>query len=288
MIALARRLARLGVLGLNARNAGLLTSLNPRAVRPVVDDKAALAGLCERVGIPTPELYAVVRRHGDIAAAAELVASLAECGCVVKPARGFGGRGVRVLPPGFEPDRAALAGHLAETLAGRFSLGGTPDAALVQRLVTPHPALEPLAPGGIPDVRVVVYRGEPAMAMLRLPTARSAGRANLHQGGVGVGVDLATGHTTHALHGGDAPLFHPDTDAPLVGVRVPHWPTLLALAVRLARATGLGYVGADLVIDGDLGPMALEANARPGLAIQLANRAGLAAACAAIDARLGR
>ncbi|MRR31196.1 alpha-L-glutamate ligase-like protein, partial [bacterium] len=39
--------------------------------------------------------------------------------------------------------------------------------------------------------------------------------------------------------------------------------------------TGLGYLGVDLVIDRDRGPLLLELNARPGLAIQLANRHGL-------------
>ena len=37
----------------------------------------------------------------------------------------------------------------------------------------------------------------------------------------------------------------------------------------------LGYVGADIVVDARRGPVILELNARPGLAVQLANRAGL-------------
>jgi hypothetical protein len=45
--------------------------------------------------------------------------------------------------------------------------------------------------------------------------------------------------------------------------------------VRAADETGLGYVGADLVVDAIQGPVLLEMNARPGLMIQLANRAGL-------------
>jgi glutathione synthase/RimK-type ligase-like ATP-grasp enzyme len=39
--------------------------------------------------------------------------------------------------------------------------------------------------------------------------------------------------------------------------------------------TGLGYLGVDLMIDEDKGPLMLEVNARPGLAIQLANGIGL-------------
>jgi len=39
--------------------------------------------------------------------------------------------------------------------------------------------------------------------------------------------------------------------------------------------TGLGYQGVDLVLDKNKGPLILELNARPGLNIQVANRAGL-------------
>ena len=42
-------------------------------------------------------------------------------------------------------------------------------------------------------------------------------------------------------------------------------------------AIPLGYLGVDLVVDAELGPMVLELNARPGLTIQLANRRGLRA-----------
>jgi len=47
--------------------------------------------------------------------------------------------------------------------------------------------------------------------------------------------------------------------------------------------TGLGYLGVDLVIDRDHGPLLLELNARPGLAIQLANHSGLFARLQLVD-----
>jgi hypothetical protein len=39
--------------------------------------------------------------------------------------------------------------------------------------------------------------------------------------------------------------------------------------------TGLGYIGVDVVLDANHGPLLLELNARPGLAIQIANFQGL-------------
>ena len=127
----------------------------------------------------------------------------------------------------------------------------------------------------IPDVRVILYRNEPAMAMLRLPTKASGGRANLHQGGIGTGVDLDSGRTNHAVLRNRFVERHPDTGVPVVGMRVPYWDQVLQLSRRVAEAVGLGYIGVDIVVDACDGPMLLEANARPGLAIQIANGRGL-------------
>lgn len=46
-------------------------------------------------------------------------------------------------------------------------------------------------------------------------------------------------------------------------------------ASQSTELTGLGYVGVDMVLDKNLGPLILELNARPGLAIQIANFRGL-------------
>ena len=56
----------------------------------------------------------------------------------------------------------------------------------------------------------------------------------------------------------------------------------------VARAVGLGYIGVDIVVDVNEGPMLLEANARPGLAIQIANGRGLLPRLEAIDAQLDK
>jgi hypothetical protein len=113
------------------------------------------------------------------------------------------------------------------------------------------------------------------MAMCRLPTAESDGRANLHQGAIGAGIAIASGRATHATCHNDIVTHHVDTQAPIVGFQVPAWDEVLALAVRAAEISGLGYVGVDVVVDLEHGPLLLELNARPGLAIQIANNEGL-------------
>jgi alpha-L-glutamate ligase-like protein len=158
---------------------------------------------------------------------------------------------------------------------------------MVEERLEIHPVLAPLRDDGVPDIRVIVYRGLPVMCMMRMPTRFSDGRANLHQGAVGIGIDLVNGCTVHAMLRGRSVESSPDTGAPILGLQLPDFDQVLRIAVAATDQTGLGYVGADVVLDARLGPVILELNARPGLAIQLANRAGLLPRLDAVDASLG-
>jgi alpha-L-glutamate ligase-like protein len=287
----ARKLKELGILGINHRNAACILDHNPRSLFPVVDDKLRMRALCERIGVPTPKVYAVVGYHAELGRLPQLRGQQADF--VVKPNHGSAGRGVLVFVGrdgtsyvrhnGERVPLDQLRQHVSDILSGMYSLGGRPDQAVVQQRVRLHPAFGPCTYKGIPDIRVVLYRNRPAMAMLRLPTRTSNGRANLHQGGIGAGVDLDSGTTNHAVLYNRFVERHPDTDAPLVGMRVPYWDRVLSMSCKVAEAVGLGYVGVDIVVDAEEGPMLLEANARPGLAIQIANGQGLGPRLQEID-----
>jgi alpha-L-glutamate ligase-like protein len=290
----ARRLRELGILGMNRRNAAYILDHNPRALYPLVDDKLRMRDLCVRIGVPTPEVYAEVRYHSELRRLAALLGDRADF--VVKPNRGSAGRGVLVLMgregAGYRRHNGEVLRpeqvrqHFSDILSGMYSLGGRPDQALVQQRVRLHPAFASVAYKGIPDIRVILYRNRPAMAMLRLPTKASNGRANLHQGGIGVGVDLDSGRTNHAVQSNRFIEQHPDTKVSVVGMQVPYWREVLHMSRRVAEAVGLGYLGVDIVVDAELGPMLLEANARPGLAIQIANARGLLPRLEEIDREL--
>ncbi len=278
-----RRLKELGILGMNRRNAECILDLNPRRHFPVVDSKRKMAELCGRIGVPTPAIYEVVRTHSALRRLPQLLAGRSDF--VIKPDRGAGGRGILVITGragdrfvrhnGEAMDLGDVRQQVSSIVSGLFSLGERPDEALVQQRVLLHPAFETISFQGIGDVRVIVYRKTPVMAMLRLPTRLSGGRANLHQGGIGAGVDLATGRTCQAVMRDRLVEVHPDTGVSLVGFQVPNWPQIMDMACRVAQEVGLGYLGVDIVLDRDQGPLLLEANARPGLAIQLANGQGL-------------
>ena len=82
---------------------------------------------------------------------------------------------------------------------------------------------------------------------------------------------------------------HPDTGRDLSKeLVVPMWEEHLLIASRSYEMTELGYFGADIVLDKNKGPMLQELNARPGLAIQIANGEGLAARLEYLDANMPR
>jgi alpha-L-glutamate ligase-like protein len=292
----ARRLRRLGILGMNCRNAAYILDHNPRRLYPIVDDKLRMRELCVKIGVPTPAVYATIGYHSELRRLAETLGNRDDF--VIKPNRGSAGRGVLVITGrdghayvrhnGERLPLEALRQHLSDILSGMYSLGGRPDQAMIQQRVRLHPDFAAISYKGIPDIRVIVYRNEPAMAMLRLPTRESNGRANLHQGGIGAGVDLASGRTHHAVQHNRFVLSHPDTGRPVVGMRVPYWREVLEMSRRVAEAVELGYVGVDIIVDEEEGPMLLEANARPGLAIQIANARGLLPRLLEIDAQRAR
>ncbi len=288
------RLRRAGVVGINGRNAGYVMPLNRRQLYPLVDDKRKTKELMMKASIAVPELYQVIDSQGQIKDFPDLMGG--RDSFVVKPANGSQGDGIividgrtkggwRKIGGGMVSD-GEMAYHLSNTLSGMYSLAGRPDVAMAEYRVGFDPVFEHITFRGVPDVRVLVYRGVPTMAMLRLPTRESDGKANLHKGGIGAGVDIATGLTMAGVQNVSIVETHPDTDASIVGLTVPHWPRILEISARSAEITGLGYLGVDIVLDKDLGPLILELNARPGLAIQIANQEGLKKRTDAVDAAI--
>lgn len=276
-------LREMGVVGINMRNARFLLPNNPRRLYELVDNKLRTKQLATEHDLAIPETYAVVRSPHETARIERLLGDHESF--VIKPARGSGGKGVLVImsregnsfikPSGARLSLDEVRHHCSNILAGLFSLGGRRDVALIEHRVQPAKALTEISFQGAPDIRVVMLYGYPVMAMLRASTRESDGRSNLHQGAIGVGIDLATGKTIRAVHHGRPIERHPDLKVPVVGVQLPHWDAILDIAVTCHEMTGLGYLGVDLMIDEEAGPLMIEVNARPGLAIQLANGVGL-------------
>jgi alpha-L-glutamate ligase-like protein len=281
--------ARARVVGINRRNVTLVYPHNDRHDFPLADDKLLAKERFVAAGVPVPETLAVC---DGLFAVPGVVEGLRGKGrFVVKPSNGSGGGGILVVGE-WDAERGAwtraggrtigplqLERHLADIVFGVHS-NQLEDWGFVERRIEPHPFFDALWADGLCDVRVITLHATPVLSMIRVPTAESGGRANLHQGGLGIAVDLASGATTRALHHGRAIARHPESGAPLVGLALPGWPAVLDVARRAAAAVPLGYLGVDVVVDRERGPLVLEINARPGLEIQNVNGIGLADALA--------
>ncbi len=281
----------LGILGINNRVGRYILRHNKRANYPLVDNKVLTAQRAEAWGIPTPENYFIVENYGSLKNLHLKLMSYDSF--VIKPARGSQGNGIIVIKEIIREDRNGevrilcrrsndklmdveeVRHHISGILSGLYSLSGQSDIAIVQAKIDKHPIFDDYSFGGIPDVRVIVFEGFPVMSMVRLPTRSSDGRANLHQGAIGAGINLSDGRTNNAVIRNQVVDVHPDTGHKLLGLKLPFWPEILELAARCYDMVGLGYLGADIVLTPDQGPILLELNARPGLGIQIANLAGL-------------
>lgn len=265
-----------GVLGINRRNVDLVRRRNPRRFFPIANEKLLAKETLAAAGVPVAPTLATFASFGELRQLDDRLDGLDEF--VVKPGRGAGGRGILVVA-GREADgrfrtaggrlvtRDELRRHIADIVFGVYSFDRA-DVAFVEPRLKPHPFFAALFAGGLSDVRVITVDERPALSMIRVPTVASGGRANLHQGAIGLGVDLETGLVHRAWLRKRSVERHPDTGDLLIGQRVPAWETIREMAATVARALPLKYLGVDIVVDRDAGPLVLEVNARPGLEIQ--------------------
>ena len=278
----ARRSA-LKVLGMNQRNLNYIYPNNARKDFPAADDKILTKEIMAKAGVPVPETYRIYSYFYELQHLEQDLAVYDDF--VVKPSQGSGGGGIIVITGRYREGWAGASGraytlqdikkHISDIMFGVYSFDLS-DRALIEARIVQHDEMAALSPLGLADVRVIIYKDEPVLSMTRIPTKESDGRANLHQGAVGVGIDLVTGRTEHAILRGQPAVLHPDTGAGLIGRTIPFWGEVLSVARRAARAVPLKYLGVDISISRN-GPVLLEINVRPGLEIQNANLRGLRA-----------
>ncbi|MDO8503537.1 MAG: sugar-transfer associated ATP-grasp domain-containing protein [bacterium] len=291
------------ILGLNARSQLFSYQYNPPRGRKIAESKIWSKRVLRREEIPVPKIYKIFRAPQDVL---RFDWSSLPDSFVLKPSKGMGGEGIIVVKRRDSDKQSLILSdvrnkqslalrasdswitaqrtrvtiddlklHTLDILEGAFSLHTAPDVAFIEEYVGRHKTFRRFAYHGTPDIRIIVFNKVPVMAMLRLPTQESGGRANLHQGAIGVGIDIATGITTHATWHGEPVKFKPGTERKLHGIKIPHWDEILETAVRCQEVSGLGYLAVDIVLHPERGPMVLELNSKPGLQIQLANLSGL-------------
>jgi len=277
---------------MNRRNIAYIARYNDRKYFPLVDNKLTTKMIAAEFDLAVPKLMATITAQHEVERIEEMLDGITKF--VAKPAQGSGGKGILVVHDrdgeyfvkanGERIDLQELKRHLTNIISGLHSIGGRNDLAFIEEMVEIDDMFADYSFEGVPDIRLIVFQGIPIMGMLRLATRASDGKANLHQGAIGVGLDITTGEAIQAVQFNSIVESHPDTGARLENIKVPNWPALLRLASLCYDVTELGYLGCDIVIDKRYGPLILELNARPGLSIQIANNAGLVTRLRQIEA----
>ena len=283
------------ILGLNRRNQEYVRPYNPPSAKRIADNKILTKRVLAKEDIQTPEVYKLIRTKKQLKF---LDWDSLPKSFVIKPNQGTGGNGIVVFygkkkgenawirPNGNIMTKNDIILHIENILDGRFSMGNRQDIAIIEERVKTDPLLKEYSYKGVPDIRVICFNGVPIMAMIRIPTKRSNGTANLHSGAICTGLDIATGITTYSMQMDTNSPFtdtYEDIDMTtdlvenkvLRGIHIPNWDNILTIALKCQRISKLGYIGVDIALDSEKGPVVFELNARPGLGIQVANKAGL-------------
>lgn len=271
-----------GLLGINARNLLYIRPYNKKKAIKLADDKIKTKQFLAAREIPVPKLYNIIKTPEDLA---KFDFNSLPQTFVIKPNNGFGGEGIIPIvkkdgnswigASGNKYTKADLEDHIHDVLDGRFSISNVGDYAFFEQYIVADNIIGKFAYEGLPDIRVVVHNLIPVMAMLRLPTKESGGKANVHQGACAVGIDIAKGECTYIAYKGKIVDELPNGLGKIRGVKIPFWDEILLIASKVQLITNLGYLAADICLDKNSGPVLLEINARAGLQVQVANLAPL-------------
>ncbi len=269
------------VLSMNQRNLGYVYPHNARHDFPIANDKLLCKETLATIGVPLAKTHFSYRYFYEMTGLADDLRSLEDF--VIKPSNGSAGNGIVVIV-GREGDEwigisgkrysiEELRRHIADIIFGVYSFDKQ-DAAIIEQRIEQHQVFNNLFDRGLADVRIILFRNQPVLAMSRVPTLMSDGKANLHQGAIGMGIDIQDGRCHRAMHKGEPISAHPDSGASLIGVHIPFWNEIISHSRNVAEAVPLKYIGIDIAIASD-GPVLLEINARPGLEIQNVNGHGM-------------
>lgn len=177
------------VLGINERNMSFTKKYNRGKSRNIADDKYRTHKVLAKAGIPQPKLLAVIKTEAELS---NLDFETLPDSFVIKPAYGFGGSGNLLIfgkskkngnyigAGGKQYTESHIRAYCNSILANAYSLKAAKkiDFVLIQERIKIDNELKRISYSkGLPDIRIVLYKSIPLMAMLRLPTRDSNGKA---------------------------------------------------------------------------------------------------------------
>ncbi|MHA1566300.1 MAG: sugar-transfer associated ATP-grasp domain-containing protein, partial [Alphaproteobacteria bacterium] len=229
-------------------------------------DKLAFYEWCEEHEIPTP----ATRPFGEMERLCRGSVGSSPGEYFVKPRFGGSGRNVgRFITFGDEKFLLFSKIHRAADASRVAAQVGADEDYIMQDYVRQHPVISALYAGSVNTIRVeTIDTGREIIvntALLRVGTGMSVSD-NWSTGGLIVNIDTQTGRTDGSArrklkYGGQTFDRHPDTDAQLSGIQIPHWRDVREICEKAAaQIRPFKMLGWDVAIT-EGGAVLIEVNA---------------------------
>jgi len=267
------------ILGQNARNLNFISKYNDDLAKSLADSKIKTKEFLSKKWVKIQESLAVIKNHKELE---DFDLNSLPLPFVVKPNSGYWWKWIIVFEKKDKENNFIttdlekyslknLQNHISDILDGFYSLSGSRDRAIFERKIILDHSIELLWKFWLPDIRVIVFNSVPVIAMMRVPTANSKWKANLHMWACWLWVDIWSGKITYITQFRKMIKSIPGI-WDVRWVEIPHWEEILKLAVKVQQVTNIWYIWCDIVLDNNFGPLLLEMNVRPGLEVQVANK----------------
>ena len=293
------------ILGINKRNLAYIKKLNPQKGIRLADNKSKTKNFLEQRSIPVPKTYKHIKDRKELLEFD--FGTLPSDIFVIKPNKWSKGKGIFILkriplypvdtrpvhrrahwldrihhyiyknipdyPYGYEYrwriiSDSQLKKKLVAIFEGNYTLSHKADTILIEEKILPGSWFEQFCEHWLADIRVIICNLVPVAAMLRMPTIKSGGVANLAQWGMAFGIDIPKGVITTLAT--DTKIYYkdfPQDYAHLYKFAIPFWEDILLYSANIQYFVNMGYIGIDWVITPQW-PKLLEINGKAWLEIQ--------------------
>lgn len=267
------------ILWINKRNNTYIKEFNPEKGIRLANNKIETKKFLTQRWIPIAQTIAHIKNRND-----RLnfdFDSIENSTFVIKPNKGSKGKWIFVIKERKKQQWAHefligdkrvnendLKNQAVEIFDGAYSSSNKLDTILIEDRLIPGSWFLDFCEYGLADIRIIIFNLVPIIAMLRMPTKESGGKANLAQWWIGLWLDIVTGKITSLYRQEKSYTTEfPDERKHVKNKKIPYRQEIIQYSANAQYFVNIGYLGMDRVITNKW-PKLLEINARAGLEIQ--------------------